>query len=277
MKSLPHALLLLSILAIFAGCISLYETRRGQSSNVADFLFPDKIELNEQERLPRLELPLRVGVAFVPPARNIRQPMSAREQEDLAQRVADEFEALDFVDSITVIPGTYLRQGGSFDNLDQIRRMFGVDAIALLGYDQFQTMDSTFASVAVWTIVGAYIIPSERTGTHTLMEAVIYDIPTRSLLFRAPGTSEIEGRLSTAVSQERRIREDSEEGFRLATESLITNLEDALDRFQKRVKERPDDYVVVHRPGYSGVSNLGWSGFLMATILLVFAARKQRQ
>lgn len=262
---------------LISGCMSLYDHRRSQSSSVADFLFPKTTELNEKERLPRLELPLRVGIAFVPPSRHARNALSALEQEGLAQKVAAAFEALEFVDSITVIPSNYLRREGSFDNLDQVRRMFKIDAIVLLGYDQFQTIDSTIASIAVWTIAGAYIIPSERSGTHTLMEATVYDISTRSLLFRAPGTSEIDGRFSTAVAQERRLRQDSDEGFRKATDDLITNLDDALKRFQIRVKEKPDDFEIVHRPGYSGAGNLNWSGLLLGTLLLLYLLRRHKE
>ncbi|MCC5806427.1 MAG: rhombotarget lipoprotein [Opitutales bacterium] len=261
--------LLLGTILLLAGCMSLYESRRSQSSSVAEYLFPGEIELAERERLPRLELPLRAGVAFVPDDRPHRATLPPEEREALARSVAEAFEGLPFVDSITVVPTNYLRPGGSFGNLDQIRRMFGVDIIVLLGYDQMQVIESTTASLAVWTIVGAYIVPSERSGTHTLMEAVVYEIPSRSLLFRAPGTNTTGSRYSTAQGQERRLRVDSVSGFNGATESLIDNLHVSLADFEQRVRDRPDDYEIVRRPGYSGGAGLPLAGIAAGALLLL--------
>ena len=266
-----HFLLPAVVLLTLAACHSFYNGRQGQSSSVTDFLFPKAVQL-EEERLPHLNLPIRAGIAFVPPPTSHGHGghPPATSQVELSDAVAAAFRDLPFVESISVIPPSYMRRQGSFDNLDQIRRMLGIDVIVLLGYDQVQVFDSSFASLAVWTIAGAFIIPSERTGTYTLMEAVVYDISTRSLLFRAAGSSEREDRLSTAVGQDRRVRVEGERGFTEATEDLISNLQASLTHFETRVRERPDDFVVTRRPGYRGSGSGGALVLFLGAVLALW-------
>ena len=52
--------------------------------------------------------------------------------------MAAKFHGLPYVKSIDLIPTTYLRPNGGFENLDQVKSMFGVDVIALVAYDQIQ-------------------------------------------------------------------------------------------------------------------------------------------
>lgn len=268
------ALPALGLTLLLGGCLAMMDERRFQSSSVAEFLYPNSVHL-EEPRLPHLHLPLRVGISFVP-RQSRGTPFPGAGQAALADSVAEAFRGLHFVDDITVIPPTYLRSQGSFANLDQIRRFFQVDVIILLGYDQMQVMDSSLASIAVWTIAGAFIVPSERTGTHTLMEAVVFDIASRSLLFRAAGTNVIDDTWSTAVGQERRLRQDAEHSFHAAAEDLVYNLRLSLTDFERRVRERPDDFVVTRRPGYTGAGSFGGIGAVGLCLLLVLVGAFHR-
>ena len=181
------------------GCFSLRNTRHQQASSVVQFLYPDKDQPFVQPAIPTLRLPLKVGVAFVPSSvdragdSNHDDNFSEAQKTGLMRRIADAFRALPFVQSIEILPGSYLRPGGGFENLDQLRTLLGVDVIALVSYDQAQNSSDTAWSLSYWTIVGAYIVPAQKNDTHTLMEAVVYDIASRSLLFRAPGVSAITG------------------------------------------------------------------------------------
>ena len=56
--------LALIICAMLAGCGAM--RTRHRSSSVVQYLYPDKNEYIETPGIPRMELPLRVGVAFVP-------------------------------------------------------------------------------------------------------------------------------------------------------------------------------------------------------------------
>src|SRR5439155_258207 len=102
-----------------------------------------------------------------------------------------------------------------------------------------------------WTIVGAYIVRGQKNDTHTMLDTVVYDIPSRKMLFRAPGLSEIKGS-ATLVNQSEQLRTDSEAGVSQATADMIKNLDAQLLAFREKVKERPEEYRVVRTEGYRG-------------------------
>ena len=180
--------------------------------------------------------------------------------------ISDHFKTHEFVESITVIPSDYLRPQGSFDNLNQIKRMFNIDVIALVSYDQTSYTDEGLASIAYWTIVGAYIIPAEENSTHTMLDAVLYDIDSRKLLFRAPGGSSVSSK-STLVGLEEQAREDAIEGFEQASASLIGNLKTELEQFKERVKQAPGEYQIVKSQGYSGSGSSSWALLILAGVM----------
>lgn len=258
------------IVALVAACAT--GTTKNATS-VVDYLFPNTKDPIVTPGIPVLTLPLRVGIAFVPPDSSYRghsrrytglfganqegsPALTEQRKTDLMQAVSDRFRKYPFVKDIEIIPSAYLTPGGSFANLDQIRTMYGVDVIALLSYDQVQFTDEGVASLTYWTIVGAYVIPGEKNDTQTMLDAVVYDIPSRKMLFRAPGLSRIKGS-ATLVNQSEELRTDSGKGFDEAAKQLIVNLDDQLTQFKEKVKERPQEYKVVNSSGYSGGSGGG--------------------
>ena len=182
--------------------------------------------------------------------------LTEAEKSKLLEKVADNFRKYDFVSEIEVIPSAYLKQRGSFQNLDQIRTMYGVDVIALVSYDQVQFTDEGFMSFTYWTLIGAYVVSGEKNSTSTMMDTAVYDIQSRKMLFRAPGTSDIEGR-STPVNLSEELRADSIQGFNKAAEMMSTNLELQLNNFKEKIKANPEQVKIVHRQGYSGSGSFG--------------------
>jgi rhombotail lipoprotein len=272
----PQILSAASLALVLTGCVSLWDRHQHQANSVVQFLYPDKSEPFVQPTIPTLRLPLRVGIAFVPPAtyQNANYEsggtFSEARKTELMHRIAAGFKALPFVESIQILPTTYLRPGGGFENLDQLRALMGVDVVALLAYDQVQVTGDTAWSLSYWTIVGAYIVPAQKNDTHTLMEAVVYDIPSRSLLFRAPGVSALTGRHSTLIRTSDELRDDSARGFNEAAADLGLNLQHELDAFKVRLKEDPESIHIEHKPGYSGGGALGgWFVGLLGLLYLV--------
>lgn len=248
-----------AVVLSLAGCRAA-ETRNAAS--VVDFLYPNTKAPVVSEEIPVLSLPVRVGVAFVPSSRSgphgspgAQEPLTEDLRLALLETVAEHFEQRPFVESIQVIPGAYLRPGGSFENLEQLRGLFGVDLVALVSYDQIQFTDQSFLSLTYWTIVGAYTVPGDKNDTHTMLDTVVYDVASRKMLFRAPGTHHIEGR-STWANQSEELREDSQAGFDAASKAMIANLDRELDEFRERVRERPEEYKVVQRDGGTGGGSL---------------------
>jgi len=236
------------------------------SSSVVQYLYPDQRQPMEKPQIPLLSLPMRVGIAFVPETKNYNNYLTEKEKIELMAQVSRDFKKYAFVKSIDLIPSAYLTPSGSFTNLDQIRTMFGIDAIALLSFDQARFTDEGLASITYWTLIGAYIVPGEKNDTHTMVDAAVYDIKSRKMLFRAPGISHIKSK-ATPVNQSEQARHDSLDGFEQASKDLVKNLEIQLDLFKEKIKESPQDYQIVYKPGYTGGGSLD----LFFIILLIMA------
>jgi rhombotail lipoprotein len=239
------------------GC-NTFSQKHGRSSSIVNFLYSKNSHTIADQTIPVLNLPLRVGIAFVPPNSAGRgnynfdeSGLSEMQKTVLMQKVRASFKAYPFVQSIEVVPSSYLRDEGGFENLDQLRGLLGIDVIVLLAYDQVQFTNDSFLSLAYWTIVGAYVVEGNKNDTHTLMEAAVYDIPSRHLLFRAPGASQVKGR-STAIAINEELRAASAQSFDDAIKDVIKNLDTQLADFRERVKNAPGEVKIVNKPGYSG-------------------------
>ena len=279
-RTIAIAALVTLLLIALTGCtIPSRSTHR--SSSVVEFLYPGGEQPFVKPEIPTLNLPLKVGVAFVPSTQRryqeTAQTFPGTQKQELLEKVSAQFNDLPFVATIEEIPSTYLRRGGSFENLDQIQGLMGVDVMVLIAHDQMQGRVEDEWSFAYWTVVGAYIVPASKNETHTLMEAVVYDIRSRSLLFRAPGASVIKGRASLVRSAEK-MQDASGQGFSDAAADLTINLADQLERFKIRLKEEPEAAIITHKPGYTGAGSLeGWfSGGLLVLGLGRFLLRSSR-
>lgn len=238
----------LLVAMMLSGCATWFD-RGGQvhRGSVVDYLYPKGEQPTLTPTVPELRLPLRVGIAFVP-GNNTLGELPETERDLLLRRVRDAFANRPYIASIEVIPSTYLRPRGGFDNLQQAARMFNVDVVALLSYDQVQFSDSNRLSIFYWTIVGGYFINGSQYDVNTLVDAAVFDVATRSLLFRAPGTSQIKGS-SPLVKFAEVSREARGEGYRQAVDDLIPKLNAQLEAFRVRVKEEKVARIV-EQPGY---------------------------
>lgn len=258
-------IIILTLITLLYGCAG--QQIRTKSS-VVNYLYPEESKTVVQPSIPMLNIPIKVGIAFVPGqthrTRGINMwsgivgggSFSESEKTDLLEKVADNFRKYKFVSEIEVIPSAYLTQGGGFQNLDQIKTMYGTDVIALVSYDQVQFSDEGLLSLTYWTLVGAYVISGEKNETSTMLDTAVYDIDSRKMLFRAPGTSNIKGR-STPVNLSEELRLDSVNGFKEAAQEMTANLEFQLTKFREKIKSEPEKVKIVHRVGYSGGGAFG--------------------
>ena len=264
-QSFIHTLLILLAAILLTACAGQQVRTK---SSVVDYLYPKEKQASIQPSIPRLTIPAKVGIAFVPGStqaigysywagRVNAEPLTEREKMQLLDKVAAHFKKYDFVKSIEIIPSSYLTPQGSFANLDQIKTMYGIDIIALVSYDQVQFVDEGMLSLSYWTLVGAYVISGEKNDTSTLMDTAVYDIASRKMLFRAPGVSHVKGS-STPINLSEELRADATQGFREATEDMVRNLDLQLERFREKVKEQPEEYQIIHRSGGGGGGSAGW-------------------
>ncbi|WP_375749697.1 rhombotarget lipoprotein [Vibrio sp. HN007] len=260
------------VLALFVtlfGCAGISQNEVTVSSSLVDFLYPDSENYKEhQPSIPHLTLPINVGIAFVPSADNNKLALSAKRKHEILTKVKDEFLSLEYVNRIEVISDAYLKQGGSFDNLKQLSRLYDVQVMALVSYDQVARNTQNNAALLYWTIAGMYLIPGDENNTQTFVDTAVFDINSQKLLFRAPGISDVES-YSTAVGVEDNFYDNSNKGFNLAVSDMVTNLKSELEIFKVRVKEEKVAKVS-YSDDYSG-GGIGWP--LMILVCLVAAIR----
>lgn len=244
--------------------------KKTQSSSLMDFLYPDKSSRSEHKpEIPTLKLPVRVGLAFVPSKSWERDGIHSKDQIELLEKVKKSFLKYDYIDRIEVIPSTYLKGGEGFSTLEQVARLYDVDVMALVSYDQVTQSLENNAALLYWTIVGMYVIPGNENSIQTFVDTAVFDVKSKKMLFRAPGINKLTKR-TTAVGIDETLFEKSLEGFGLAVTDMTANLEDELARFKTRVKE---DKIakIEHRKGYSGGGSLNL--YLLILMLVVLTSK----
>lgn len=250
-------------LTVLGGCSSFWqlgsgpETRGGVSSSLVDYLYPKgEVPPDIASTIPRLELPLRVGIAFVPAVQR-SSAISEATKMQLLENVKQEFVDREYIEHIEVIPDTYLRSSNGVRGMQQVARLYGVDVMALVSYDQVAVSEDNTASFLYWTIVGAYVIKGTENEVQTFVDTAVFDVSTARLLFRAPGADKSSKR-STAVQSGEAVRKSREASFAVAMRTMTDNLAFELDRFRERAKEDSQVADLAWKPGFGGGGAFGF-------------------
>ena len=268
---------LFAVVALFLSSCASYlgqDGRRGVSSSLVDYLYPDgQVPPKHDETTPHLRLPLTVGLAFVPSQESTSFSLPEAKKTQLLEEVKQKFVGLDYVKEITIVPETYMRSSKGFEGVGQIARLYGLDIVALVSYDQVAVTSETKSSVLYWTIVGAYFIKGNQNQATTFVDTAVFDVNSRKMLFRAPGVSDVQ-QSSTLVEVNQVNREAREKGFELAMADMSNNLAVELERFKEKIKE--DKTVeITHRQGYGGGGGVQWPYLLMlAGLAIIRIARR---
>ena len=275
-----NPLLAVLALSLTTGCTSFWAydqghgSRNGVSSSLVDYLYPNgEVPPEVISTVPHLELPLRVGIAFVPSA-DRRNVISEATKIGLLEEVKKGFADRQYIQHIEVIPDTYLRSSNGIEGMQQVARLYGVDVMALVSYDQVASLEDNKASLLYWTIVGAYIIQGTDSETQTFVDTAVFDVNTARLLFRAPGINKSVDR-TTMLEAGEVLRKNREASFTSAMNDMSVNLDAELDRFRERVKNDTDVATVAWKPSFGGGS-VG-TGFLLLLSLQVFQSVQRRQ
>jgi rhombotail lipoprotein len=260
------------LIPLITGCTSLlfgagYEkTRQGASSSLVDFLYPEGgVPPAVDDRLPQLSLPLRVGIAFVPPTGEAL--ISAAEQQTLMEHVAGAFGDREYVLSIEAIPEAYMRSARGVHGMRQVAGLYDVDIMALVSYDQMSFSGERDSAIMYWTIVGALIFKGNTNEVQTMIDTAVFDVSTAKLLFRAPGTYK-QQRNATLLDNSRDLRELRQEGFVAATDDMIVNLDGELAHFQDAIKQG-ERAQVAWRSGYGGGGSVSWQLVLLLLLIVL--------
>ncbi len=265
---------LVTVLALLvAGCTSFWQmgnefgTRQGQSSSLVDYLYPaGEKPPTPTSVVPHLSVPLRVGIAFVP-GRPGTKGISEATRIELLEGVKQAFTEREYIAHIEVIPENYLRSSKGVTGMQQVARLYGVDVMALVSYDQVATTEDNSASFLYWTIVGAYVIKGTENEIQTFVDTAVFDVDTARLLFRAPGVDKARKR-STAIEAGEAVRKTSDTSFAAAVSDMTDNLSLELETFRTRIKEDPQVAQVSYKEGWGGGS-VGWTMLLLLAIVAV--------
>jgi rhombotail lipoprotein len=261
---------------LLAGCAGLFGqgTRQGVSSSLVDYLYPGGEEPPQQPGVaPNLHLPVAVGIAFVPSATG-QSALTEAERIALLDKVKSHFSGRDYIREITVIPEAYMRSGRGFQSLEQVARLYGLDVMALVSYDQVAHTDERTSSFLYWTIVGAYVVKGNENDVNTFVDTAVFDVPTRKLLFRAPGVSELTSS-TTLVEIDADRRATQQKGFDQAMTDMTVNLDKELDAFKDRIRE-DKSVQITYTPAYRGSGGGGAGGLVSAAALLLLVGLRRR-
>ncbi len=274
----------LATLAFLAGCASPTVQHK---AGVLEYLYPAGVQPTPPADV-HLALPLRVGVAFAPSSGATQTSgsfwtgdlgayspvLDGAEKQRLLQRVVDAFQGTEGVQSIQIVPASYLKPGGGFENVDQLRALLGIDLIALLSFEQTQFQDFNKASLTYWTLVGGYFIEGNENETHTFVDTSVFDIPSRALLFNAGGRSKVQ-QSATILESSAKLRADSAKGFELAIADMIAQLSVALAAFREQAKSGTvrgtGTPKLAVEGGAGGAAGAGASGALELALALCLA------
>jgi len=264
---------LVSVALLLSGCSTLWDWsgghRNGTSSSLVDYLYPDgEVPPDVQDTIPYLELPLRVGIAFVPGGVGPGTISEATKMR-LLENVKANFVDREYIGHIEVIPDTYLRSSKGITGMRQVAHIYGVDVMALVSYDQVAVSEDNPSGFLYWTIVGSYVIKATSNEVQTFVDTAVFDVDTARLLFRAPGSHTMSDR-STLVESGEVVRKAKDESFAAAMGEMTGNLAVELDRFRERAQEDPTVAEVKWKPG-SGGGTISW---LLIAVLGAYRARR---
>ena len=243
---------LIAAVALTAGCASMQSnTRHRQVASVLHFLYPDSKQppAAPSDKVAVINVPFRIGVAFVPDIADPTVRLSETDRLKLAAQVSDAFRGYPFIREIEPVPSLYLEEGGGFANLDRVAQLLRLDVVALISYDQVQHSGASGWSFLYWTGIGAYLIEGDRYDVLTAVETTVFDVRSRRLLMRAAGTATAKG-AATMVGFTEAARQARTRSFDEAIGQMIGNLHGAVKGFRERAPADPMIKLVLP-PGYN--------------------------
>jgi rhombotail lipoprotein len=253
------------------GCVMRCGSRTHNSSSLVEFLYPAATP-PPSNATPQLRIPLRVGLSFLPSSgSDPTGGLDAAQREELLERIKQRFSSRKFVAEIVLIPDYYLATRRGFEGLEGVQRLYGVDLMALVSYDQVTHQDENSWSLGYLTIVGAYVLKGSRHDVSTLVDLAVVVPATRSLVLRAGGTDTRHGN-TTFIGSERETRAAATAGYSAATDQMIEHFDAALTKFEADVRSGKAAAQVVRKndSGHAGGGGgaLGWPSILALLMLI---------
>ena len=258
-----------------------HHTHAQNSTSLVGFLYPNGAIPVGDHAQPQLHLPLKVGLAFLPSqGPEAENGLDAAHREALLEQIRQRFKSRKFVADIVIIPDYYLRGKNGFAGLEGVQRLYGVDLMALISYDQVMHEDANDWSLAYLTIVGAYMVKGTRHDVSTLVDLAVVDPATHSLVLRAGGFDNSHGN-ARLVRENVELRQAAAQGFDVATQQMIEHFDAALTHFETEVHEGKSNVQIVSnngnpaRGGSGGIGSIDWLALIFLVPLVMAGAKKR--
>lgn len=272
MKKVIIATAIATLALAMAGCASMFSgvaVRHHRSSSLVEYLYARGLPPAQAET-PVLNLPLTVGVAFLPSASGAGT-VDQVEKNRVLELVRERFKGRPFVREIVPIPDYYLTAQRGFDGLAALQRLYNLDLVALVSYDQVARQEANELSLSYLTIVGAYLFPGTSQDVNTVVDLAVVHPASRTLVLRAAGMDSRNG-VSTEVGAQGRLRERSASGFQAAATQMVDRFDSELARFEQDVRAGTAR-VKVARAGGGG--SVDWAAVLLLAAAVVLRAKRQ--
>ena len=197
--------------------------------NLSSVLEPVKDSLISTEKKP-LTFPATVAVLMIPGENLSMVPSSTLRLA--AEELKKELLKNDaYINGVSIISADDTRGKMS---LKTIRDLYGTDIVIVLSYEQDQrrTQDGFFTFMDI-AIVPAFIVPSVKVTTSTVVDGKIIHIPSNAIIFRSGGTDERSTFLARVSSEGSKVNEESISGFASAINKFGENVGKKLAQLDK--------------------------------------------
>jgi rhombotail lipoprotein len=228
-------------------CLFRCGEKRASSTPLVQFLYGDDQRVPKRDEVVTLQLPIRVGLAFLPSRTgNPDEGPTPIERERILNAIRASFSDLPYVSEIVPVPAYYfdMARADGMWQLEQLSRLQNLDLMALISYDQRTQVSENRRSFAYLTIVGALVVKGNHNETQTIIDLAVVEPVRRSLVLRAGGVSSTANTV-TAIDQPGKLRKQQRVGFDQATDQLIGNFRTELTDFESRVRAGTADVKVV--------------------------------
>ncbi len=230
-------------------CLFRCAEKRASSTPLVQFLYGDARRLPKVDTAVTLQLPIRVGLAFLPSRTgNPDEGPTPTERERILGAIRTSFSDLPYVSEIVPVPSYYfdMARDNGMQQLEQLARLQKLDLMALISYDQRTQVSENRRSFAYLTIVGALVVKGNHNETQTIIDLAVVEPVGRSLVLRSGGVSSTANTV-TAIDQPGKLRKQQRVGFDQATDALIGNFRTELTGFESRVRAGTADVKVVRQ------------------------------
>lgn len=218
------ALTLISGMAL-SGCAQ-FETRNSASMPLGSML-EATADSRQKETPAPLALPASVAILFIPSSdAHIEKTTLHRAALELKQQLVTNTK---YIRSVSVVSSDDV---GGKTSLPRIRAMYDADIAIVLSYQQDQrNQQSGPGGLVDATVVGAFVAPTVKTITTTVVDAKIIHIANDAVIFRASGD---DSRTTKATSFGTRgeLADESYNGILTASKNLGEGLLATLSRFE---------------------------------------------